>query len=253
MIELFLLSYLLALVHEACHWGIAKCLGVPVQGVLLRPWGSGLVVPFVSDPKKELIIAAAGPLFHFVLLPFTFSHEGLFFVNLIMLCGNLLPALPLDGGRILKSVFLMIFPARKAYQLMDRITGVTVLFIGIYLLIETLVRKTFPTGIFLMWFFCLSYKNVKKEQTVGLIRRLSAEKEKGKGGRAYLVYKDERALLVCSELFLDRENIYFMADASGIVALLDEKTVLGGLGEWGSSVTFQKIFLKMIENESKIG
>ena len=62
---------------------------------------------------QELICAAIGPVVN-LLLFWIFLHTNFLFsfVNLLLLTYNLLPVYPLDGGRILQSVLLMLLPER---------------------------------------------------------------------------------------------------------------------------------------------
>ena len=112
---LFFVSLLL---HELGHALQARRDGVEIEGINL--WLFGGVAQFKGDfpsASAEFRIAIAGPLVSLVLGVFFVlvavvaglpsAVDGvvawLGFANLILLAFNLLPALPLDGGRILRS------------------------------------------------------------------------------------------------------------------------------------------------------
>lgn len=105
------------LAHEGAHLLAARCLGVAVSQLRLMPIGGAIRMenPYALRPSRLLIVAAAGPLGSaaMIVLGAALAHWGLlssgFFmalarVNLTLLLFNLLPSLPLDGGRMLYAV-----------------------------------------------------------------------------------------------------------------------------------------------------
>lgn len=106
-----LLTNLLALMlHEFAHALMAKALGCEVTALEMQPFGFVARLGPTADRWDELCIAAAGPLFSLLaglsclaigtqnafILDFGYQH-----ISIAIL--NLLPALPLDGGRILSA------------------------------------------------------------------------------------------------------------------------------------------------------
>lgn len=108
--------------HELWHSLIARRFGLPMKGITLFIFGG---VAEMSDeppsPKAEFFMSIAGPLSSIilggVLFGIWFLLEGTGFsppvlgvinylaiINLILAGFNLLPAFPLDGGRILRSI-----------------------------------------------------------------------------------------------------------------------------------------------------
>jgi Zn-dependent protease/CBS domain-containing protein len=106
------------LLHELGHAIVARREGMEIEGITL--WLFGGVAKFKGmfpSAGAEFRIAIAGPLVSlvlgvvFVLLawlaPFASAVDGTLMwlgrINLILLLFNMLPALPLDGGRVLRS------------------------------------------------------------------------------------------------------------------------------------------------------
>jgi Zn-dependent protease len=101
------------LLHELGHALVARRLGVPIIGIDLHFFGGAAKMTQMPDsPRTEITIAAAGPLVSFVLGALLLAlsrfvpvqlvyHLGL--INLVLGAFNLLPALPMDGGRILRA------------------------------------------------------------------------------------------------------------------------------------------------------
>jgi len=110
---LVLLAFGSVLLHELGHAVVARHLGVRVAGIELHFFGGA--AKLVSQPKSagdEIAIAAAGPAVSFALggigmVLSTLTGWYLFLVfgwiNLIMAVFNLIPALPMDGGRIFRA------------------------------------------------------------------------------------------------------------------------------------------------------
>jgi Zn-dependent protease/CBS domain-containing protein len=116
------LLYLSVLVHELAHSVVARGYGLPVRRILLYPLGGVSEIERESPtPGREFAIAAAGPLLSLILgaigwglakaVPYGVTGlviRELMFANFIVGFFNLLPGLPLDGGRILRAVIWKI-------------------------------------------------------------------------------------------------------------------------------------------------
>ena len=112
-----LLLYLSVLVHELAHCVVARGFGLPVKRVLLYPLGGySEIEQEPTSPGREALISGAGPIVSLALagigyglasiVPPGMAHRliaQLFFANLVVGIFNLLPGLPLDGGRIFRA------------------------------------------------------------------------------------------------------------------------------------------------------
>lgn len=111
---LFLSAALAALEHECAHAIVARRVGFTLDKIVLMPYGAVISGDIAGiPPKKELAVCVAGPLANgltalaFValwwLFPETYPYTDVAaYVSLSLFLVNLLPAYPLDGGRILK-------------------------------------------------------------------------------------------------------------------------------------------------------
>ena len=97
------------LLHELGHSLVALAFGVRVVDITLWPLGGLARMSQIPESFRiEALIAVAGPSVNFLLAGLGFllglPEHGLFvFGNLVMGLLNLLPAFPLDGGRILRA------------------------------------------------------------------------------------------------------------------------------------------------------
>src|ERR1700761_4667234 len=117
-----ILLYLSVLVHELSHSVVARGYGLTVRRIMLLPLG-GISEIDREDPTpgREFTIAAAGPALSLLLgaVGWGLSQvvstgvggaliRQLMFANIIVGIFNLLPGLPLDGGRMLRAVIWAI-------------------------------------------------------------------------------------------------------------------------------------------------
>ena len=122
-----LLLYGSVLVHELAHCVVARAFGLPVKRVLLYPLGGySEIEQEPGSPGREALISGAGPVISLALagvgfliskaMPAGLPHQliwQLVVANLIVGVFNLLPGLPLDGGRIFRAAIWKI--TKKQY------------------------------------------------------------------------------------------------------------------------------------------
>src|SRR5262249_6189951 len=106
------------ILHELGHALVARAVGIPIRGITLFLFGG--VAEMEDDPTSagsEFLMAIAGPMVSAVLALLFWLLAGLVpqtpsvtlpllylaSINLALLIFNLVPAFPLDGGRVLRS------------------------------------------------------------------------------------------------------------------------------------------------------
>lgn len=112
------LLYASVLLHEIGHAVVARCFGLPVRAITLHILGGvSEIEQEPHTPGREFLVAAAGPILSLALgaagwavllltpLPgvAVLLLEALTLANLIVGVFNLLPGLPLDGGRLVRA------------------------------------------------------------------------------------------------------------------------------------------------------
>ncbi len=110
-------------IHELCHCAAVFLLGGRVDCIEFRLSGAAIRYHSVLSYKKEFTVAFAGPVGSFSAFLVSLVLGLYYFagVNLILCLFNLLPAMPLDGGRMVYCLLCMRRDPAAADSVMDRL------------------------------------------------------------------------------------------------------------------------------------
>jgi Zn-dependent protease len=175
-IGLILILFFCVILHEYGHALAAKKLGVKTQDIIVSPIGGVARLTNIPEkPKQELLIAIAGPLVNLIICALVgfglYLYDGhmmpqvvdlrfskpielvryIVSMNLALFLFNLIPAFPMDGGRILRALLasgMGHFRATKVATAIGRVLAVLFIFIGIFS--QNLVLSMIGLIIFIM-------------------------------------------------------------------------------------------------------
>ncbi len=147
------------LAHELAHVGAAFAVGLSVRELSVMPFGASMTLDTPPDgaPGAEAVVALAGPAANLLIaMAAVFLHrffpfaEGLLRdivrLSLSFCAFNLLPALPLDGGRVLRAVLTHRLTAAGATRVVlaaGRALGAVLLGMFVYGAVYGVVNATF--------------------------------------------------------------------------------------------------------------
>lgn len=142
------------LLHEFGHAAAAAGFGIPTSDITLLPIGGVARLSRIPDkPFQEFVIAVAGPavnvviaaaLFLLIALGVVVSGSApaignsmgfltqLLWANIILVVFNMLPAFPMDGGRVLRSLIAMKTGHLRATEIAARLGRWMALAFGVY-------------------------------------------------------------------------------------------------------------------------
>jgi Zn-dependent protease/CBS domain-containing protein len=140
-IVFLVLLFACVLAHEFGHILMARRFGVATPDVTLLPIGGVASMERIpDDPRQELLIAIAGPMVNVVIavvlmaighispgniLPADFEKASLLhrlaFTNVALVVFNIIPAFPMDGGRVLRALLAMSVGLPRATAIASRL------------------------------------------------------------------------------------------------------------------------------------
>src|SRR3954449_2209225 len=136
------------LVHELGHSVVARLYGVKVRSITL--WLLGGMAQFDEMPRQrgaEAVVAIAGPIVSVAVgvlcglvlkalppsaVPARFVFTYLAYMNVSLAVFNMIPALPLDGGRVLRSLLALRMTHLRATQVAAGVSKVLAIALGLY-------------------------------------------------------------------------------------------------------------------------
>lgn len=186
--------FLSIIIHEYSHSVIAKKYGMPMKGITLFIFGG--VAEMGSEPpsaKAEFLMAVAGPISSIIISAVFFGIYRLglriglpdpvagvigyiAMINGLLAAFNLLPAFPLDGGRMLRSI---LWGIKKNLRWATRISSAIGSGFGILLIVLgfiQVIRGNFIGG---MWWFLIGMflRGAAKSSYQQLLTRKALEGE----------------------------------------------------------------------------
>lgn len=137
------------LLHECAHALMSAAFGKPPEDIEITPLGALMRLDDdeALEPSRRLLVLLAGPVMTLLLcylalfltqsgwLPWATGRQ-LFLCNAAMLLINLLPALPLDGGRIVALLLSMVMPretVRTALRAVGTAMGAACVLLNLWL------------------------------------------------------------------------------------------------------------------------
>jgi Zn-dependent protease len=131
------------ILHELGHSLAARRYGIGTRDITLYPIGGvARLERMPSRPAEELVVAVAGPAVNVViavlLFPFTFLEgsialllTSMMWANIILVLFNMLPAFPMDGGRVLRAFLAMRHGSVKATNTAAKVGKVMAVLFGV--------------------------------------------------------------------------------------------------------------------------
>lgn len=214
---LITLLFVTVVLHELGHSYVAQKYGINIERIILLPIGGlSAMEELPTDPGQELRISLAGPSVNFIIAfisylvvlslqgAYTYISEFLnmfVLLNLVLGVFNLLPAYPMDGGRVLRAFMAkrmsylrateMAASVGKFLAILMAISGLIIaniflIFIAIFVYIgaeqeyQTIMMNTLLEGITVKEIMTTEVATVKPEDTVNnVMEKMFQDKHMG--------------------------------------------------------------------------
>ena len=217
--------FVIALIHELFHMFAALILGHKVIGLRILPFGACLQIEKDRlSLKHEFIIAVSGPFSNLlmltvcILLKYYLNYNLVFFAyaNIYMMLLNLVPAFPLDGGRIFRTYLKDFFSEYEyAEKILSTFVSLFIITLGTYLLIKT--GGNF--SLLMAGFFMANCINFTETKTLKLYDTMYKNNE----------YYRSSVVALNENIFLDKCIKYIAKDKFLIICILNDNKEITGI------------------------
>lgn len=244
-------NYLLVIfLHELAHGFVAKRLGYKLKDIKLIPFGICLnILDSDLTPNDEIKIALAGPIVNFILavvtmslwwvFPYSYNYTCFFcYANFITGIFNLIPAFPLDGGRVFLSFLKQKFLLKTAIRICKIFNLCVAFLLLIMFIISCFFAINFTYLLVLSCVLCGIFDNNKQKYSLinyGILKKIG----KVLKSKSLVVFKDEKMYKVCK--FIDNFSyiiVYIIDENKKVLTTLTEQQFLFLLENFGASTKF---------------
>ncbi|EES73050.1 peptidase, M50 family [Paenibacillus sp. oral taxon 786 str. D14] len=249
--------FTIVFVHEMGHVFAARMYDIKVLSVQMLPFGGVAVMEDAGDltAGREMVIALAGPLQNLLLIGASLLLHAVgiwdgpflsYFIqsNLLIALFNLLPILPLDGGKISQALCSLVMPYYATLLWSYRISLlfsallVAYSFLPLWLGLGGMQLNLLLIGLFLLYSNLTDYRNIPYRFIRFLVNRdRSFSRHLLSGTLAQPIVAEKTKPLDHILRLFKREKyhfIYVMNQQGNIVAVVPEQRVISSFLQGGS-------------------
>lgn len=228
---------MIVFIHELGHSLVALRFGWRIRRITLLPFGGMAEMDEHGNRpvKEEILVILAGPLQHLWLIGGSYllvntsiwsegDHRMFLFHNLTILLFNLLPVLPLDGGKLIFSIQSIFLPFQKSY---DRSVVISVLLLS-SITVAALTMIPFHLNLIVTIGFIWVQHYLEWKQRHYLFLRFLLERKRSKKRRTNHILQVPATITVAEairKVYRERELLLFFKNGTEVFQI-DERTLL---------------------------
>jgi len=243
--------------HELCHSFVAQRFGITVKEITLLPIGGiASMAKIPKKPSEEFYISIAGPLLNIAVvlifyfpLYFLVGPEKLhsffsigpslstwghvlvyvYWINLVLAVFNLIPAFPMDGGRILRSILANYMGYKKATRIAVNFGHIFALLFGYWGFIHG--------NIILVFIAVFIYISASGEEVqVDVQETLKKFKVRDVLSSQFInIEKDATLSKVLELIFHSHQEDFSVVDNNRLVGFVTRNDIISGMHQYGKT------------------
>ena len=250
----FALLFVLVTLHELGHSFAAQYYGVPVKQIILTPLGGiAQLKEIPENPVQEFVIAVAGPAVNvavFLLMVvaalvagfdpgnilaaassitvftgFTFGSlfAFVFFYNIILALFNLIPAFPLDGGRIFRSLLALKLDYVRATAIASAVGQAAAVLLGLFGIMNG--------GIFMVFIAVFIFMAARQEAQMVRARSLlrSIKVQQVYSRSVYALRPDSTVQQATNMVIFGNQRNFAIVDGDLLVGFVPHENLVGAM------------------------
>ena len=259
-VVLVLSLFVCIILHELGHALTARRYNIQTKSITLLPIGGlAQLEKMPEKPNQELWVAIAGPMVNVVIagviylmlslsgkLPDLSGHQEavsfqdigiwfqLFLANVILVIFNLIPAFPMDGGRVLRALLAFRMDRAKATRIaagVGQLLAIAFVFLGFYGNVWLIFIGVF---IFLGAGAEADFETTKSALSTYTVKDVLMKK--------YTLLSPDDSLEKVVEILLDgQEQDFIIAEGDAVKGVLSRTELIKGLSEFGNKAPVSKV------------
>ena len=175
-IDIYVIFFISILLHEMFHAIFGILLGLKIKKIKINPLGFN--IEFMSFKEKyrigkKIVIYLVGPLFNLIVALIFFMLNinedlkiNIVYTNLVLGIFNMLPILPLDGGKILKEICNVFLGFKNSNVYVLLLSKIILIIISVSYSILIFKVKNIFIFVVIVYLWYLYYLEEKKLSTV---------------------------------------------------------------------------------------